>query len=112
MKMYMYIIIAFAIWNLAVFCMFGIDKFRAKEGLWRISEKTLVACSFLLGGVGALLGMLIFRHKTKHSKFRIYIPFFAIYSVFFLVLILQNAEVDNLDIIKMGRVLTKILSAL
>ena len=44
------------------FCLYGVDKRRAKRGAWRIPEKTLLLCTWLLGGVGALIGMRVFHH--------------------------------------------------
>ena len=40
------------------FCLYGVDKRRAKRGAWRIPEKTLLLCTWLLGGVGALLSLI------------------------------------------------------
>ena len=60
--------------NLIAFAVFGIDKKRAKKGQWRIPEKTLFLTALLGGSVGAILGMYIFRHKTKHWYFQIGIP--------------------------------------
>jgi len=54
--------------------MFGLDKYKAKTGKWRISEKTLLLSSFLLGSLGGLLGMGVFKHKTKHLKFKLLMP--------------------------------------
>ena len=62
------------IWNILVFSVYGIDKFNSMDNKWRVSEKNLIAMAFALGGIGALLGMAIFRHKTKRRKFRIWIP--------------------------------------
>ncbi|MBQ7971716.1 MAG: DUF1294 domain-containing protein [Clostridia bacterium] len=62
------------IWNSIVFILFGADKYKAKRGHWRIPEKFLLGCAFLFGSVGAFLGMKVFRHKTRHNKFRIGIP--------------------------------------
>ena len=56
------------------FCLYGVDKRRAKRGAWRIPEKTLLLCTWLLGGVGALIGMRVFRHKTKHRAFTVSAP--------------------------------------
>lgn len=55
--------------NLATFAVYGIDKSRAKRGVWRVPEKTLFLLPLLGGSVGALLGMRAFRHKTKHWYF-------------------------------------------
>ncbi len=62
------------IWNGIVFILFGADKYKAKKGRWRIPERFLLWCAFLFGSVGALLGMKVFRHKTRHNKFRIGLP--------------------------------------
>ena len=66
--------IALLVWNLVVFILYGVDKAKAKRGSRRIPEKTLLWCAFLLGGVGGMAGMLVFRHKTRHTKFRILLP--------------------------------------
>lgn len=50
------------------------DKLKAKHGKWRIPEATLMGVAAIGGSLGALLGMNIFRHKTKHPKFYIGIP--------------------------------------
>ncbi len=60
--------------NIAAFAMFGIDKKRAQRKQWRISEKALFLSAILGGSVGAIFGMQIFRHKTKHWYFRFGIP--------------------------------------
>ena len=60
------------------FAMMGIDKKRAIKRQWRISERTLIITSFLGGGIGSFLGMLVFHHKTKHRKFIILLPMSAI----------------------------------
>ena len=54
--------------NLINFILYGIDKYKAKHNLWRISEKTLLTLS-VLAGVGGILGMEIFHHKTREKKF-------------------------------------------
>ena len=55
--------------NLAAFVLYGADKRRAKQGTWRIPEKTLFLLPLLGGSIGALLGMRVFHHKTKHWYF-------------------------------------------
>lgn len=60
--------------NAAGFCMMGIDKYRARKGLWRIKESALIMSAILGGGAGAYIGMQAFRHKTKHKKFTTGIP--------------------------------------
>ena len=61
--------------NFAAFLTFWSDKCRARKNRWRIPERTLLLLAGIGGSVGALLGMLLFRHKTKHAKFFIGIPF-------------------------------------
>ena len=55
--------------NLVTFAVYGIDKAKAKRGAWRMPEKTLFLLPLLGGSLGALLGMRVFRHKTKHWYF-------------------------------------------
>ena len=59
------------------FCLYGVDKRRAKRGAWRIPEKTLLLLAALGGGIGAWLGMEVFRHKTQHRSFRVIVPLFT-----------------------------------
>ena len=60
--------------NLWAFALMGIDKRRAKKDVWRVKEKTLFLPVLLGGGVGGILGMKMFRHKTKHWYFRFGFP--------------------------------------
>lgn len=60
--------------NIVTFAYYGIDKQRAIKKEWRIPEKTLLGLALIGGSVGALLGMEVFRHKTKHWKFKIGVP--------------------------------------
>ena len=55
--------------NLAAFAVYGVDKSRARRGAWRVPEKTLFLLPLLGGSIGALLGMRVFHHKTKHWYF-------------------------------------------
>ena len=50
------------------------DKLKAKRGVWRISEATLMGIAAVGGSIGALAGMYLFRHKTRHIKFTLGIP--------------------------------------
>ena len=61
-------------WNVAAFCLMGVDKWKAKHGRWRLPEKVLFLSALAGGSVGALLGMGFFRHKTRHPKFTVGIP--------------------------------------
>lgn len=63
------LIVILAAVSLAAFIVYGADKSRAKRGAWRISEKALLGLSFFGGAAGGLLGMVLFRHKTRHWYF-------------------------------------------
>lgn len=60
--------------NLLAFICFGVDKQKAKSHQWRISEKTLLGIAVCGGSLGAICGMRIFHHKTKHAKFAVGLP--------------------------------------
>ena len=67
--------------NLAGFFLMGIDKWKAKRNAWRISEKALFLPAVLGGAVGAIVGMRVFRHKTKHWYFRFGMPAILIFQI-------------------------------
>ena len=60
--------------NIVTFLVYGIDKWKAKQGSWRISEATLLMLAVIGGTIGALLGMQVWRHKTMHLKFKYGLP--------------------------------------
>lgn len=64
--------------NLIAFALYGIDKKRAKRKEFRIPEKALLWMARIGGGIGSWLGIKLFRHKTKHTKFRIVVPFWML----------------------------------
>lgn len=69
--------------NIVALAAYGIDKLLAKlkakkPGVSRIPEKTLLLLAALGGGIGAWLGMELFRHKTQHRSFRICVPLFTL----------------------------------
>ncbi len=63
------IVSAFIILNVWTFMLFGIDKIRAENGSWRVSEATLLFWAFLGGSIGAYAGRAVFRHKTRKQPF-------------------------------------------
>lgn len=69
------------IMNVIAFFMYGIDKQKARKNKWRISEAALLGVAFFGGSLGALAGMKIFHHKTKHWKFKILVPLFLVLHV-------------------------------
>ena len=71
-----------ALINLLGFTLMYIDKIRAINKKWRISENTLMLVSILGGSIGSYFGLKLFRHKTKHIKFSIGIPIIIIIQIF------------------------------
>ena len=67
-------LVFYALMTIVTFVLYGVDQAKAKKGKWRIPEKTLLLFAACFGGLGAFLGMKIFRHKTKHTSFRILVP--------------------------------------
>ena len=60
--------------NLVTFFVYGIDKYKARKGKWRISEATLLIMAATGGSIGAWFGMKTWHHKTKHKKFKYGVP--------------------------------------
>jgi uncharacterized membrane protein YsdA (DUF1294 family) len=52
------------------FAAFAWDKHRARKGMWRISENTLLLLALIGGSLGAFAGQRILRHKTRKEPFR------------------------------------------
>ena len=67
--------------NLIAFTIYGADKRRALKDRWRVPEKTLFLVALLGGSLGALLGMHVFHHKTKHWYFRVFIPLILVLQI-------------------------------
>ncbi len=55
--------------SLITLFLYGIDKRSARRSRRRIRERTLFLFAILGGAAGALLGMRLFHHKTKHTYF-------------------------------------------
>ena len=71
--------------NIIAFILYGLDKKYAREGRWRIPEKTLLGIAMIGGAAGAWIGMQTFRHKTKHMSFRTLVPLFAVVHVWIII---------------------------
>ena len=68
--------------NAVAFLLMRIDKQKARKNRWRIPESTLIMTAVLGGSIGALAGMYLFRHKTKHLKFTLGVPAILVIQVF------------------------------
>ena len=81
--------------NIVTFLVYGIDKWKAKsqrkvktkQGYSRISETTLLMLAVIGGSIGALLGLKIWHHKTKHKKFKFGLPLILLAQIALIYLI-------------------------
>ena len=79
--------------NLVSFFLYGLDKAEAKRRGGRIPERTLFWVARIGGGAGCWLGMLLFRHKTKHIRFKILVPLWTIiWAIGIVMLILITSQ--------------------
>ena len=76
--------------NLFGLIIMGVDKSRAKRRKWRIPEATLFLVAIIGGSVGSILGMYLFRHKTKHWYFRFGLPLILILHLAAFILLFQG----------------------
>ena len=67
--------------NIVTFLVFIGDKHKARKNAWRVPESKLLMLALIGGSIGELLGMLICKHKTRHLKFVVGIPFIIIIQV-------------------------------
>ena len=67
--------------NIVSFFLYGIDKYKAKKGQWRIPEATLLMIAVIGGSIGAWVGMRLWHHKTMHKKFKYGIPLIIIMQI-------------------------------
>ena len=86
-----YFIIYLIAINIITFLVMGLDKWKAKRGSWRIQEATLFGLVLFGGGIGGVLGMSVFRHKTKKLKFKIGFPLILIVEVILIIYFLINS---------------------
>ncbi len=68
--------------NLIGFLLMGIDKRKAKKHSWRIPEATLFTAALLGGSIGAIVGMYLFHHKTRHWYFVVGMPLILLLQLF------------------------------
>lgn len=73
--------------NAVSFLLMLTDKWKARKNRWRVPEATLMGAALLGGSLGALGGMYLVRHKTKHIKFTLGIPVILAVQIVLLVLL-------------------------
>ena len=79
----------YGVMNIIALIIYGIDKRRAVRLEWRLSESTLLLPAALGGAYGALMGMLLFHHKTRKKKFVILVPLFVIIHTVILLMVIR-----------------------
>ena len=67
-----------------------IDKQKAKRGAWRIPEATLIGIAAMGGSIGAIAGMYLFRHKTRHPKFFVGLPLILIVQIGAIIFLMKS----------------------
>lgn len=60
--------------NAVTFIVYGIDKYKAKKAMWRISDATLLMLPVLGESIRAWIAIRVWRHKTMHKLFKHGIP--------------------------------------
>ena len=76
--------------NITSFLLYGIDKYKAKKGRWRISEATLLTMAAIGGSIGAWAGMRLWHDKTMLKKFKYGIPVIIIMQIALVVYLHTN----------------------
>lgn len=85
-----FLIIYFVIMNIVGFAIMGIDKRKAIKRTFRIPEATLFIVALIGGSIGSILGMQVFRHKTRHWYFVFGMPAILIVQIALLIFLLTG----------------------
>ncbi len=85
-----YFLISTTLFNLLAFIVFGYDKRNAKNGRWRVPEALFLLWSFFGAAIGILMGMRVFRHKTLHRSFQIFIPLLSLWNIAWFYLLIME----------------------
>lgn len=67
--------------SIFTFLLFGYDKLMAIWKKRRVPEKTLLFFTLIGGSIGTLLGMNIFRHKTRKTSFQFWVALVLIIQI-------------------------------
>ncbi len=62
--------VVYLLMSVVTFCVYALDKYKAKKGTWRTPERTLHVLELLCGWPGALAAQQILRHKSYKKSFR------------------------------------------
>ena len=94
METVIWIVVYFAAVNLIGYASMGIDKYRAQNHKWRISEAMLFFFAIIGGSVGSIIGMRFFRHKTKHKKFTIGLPIILLIQIAIVIYLIVSPQLN------------------
>ena len=72
--------------NIVTFILYGIDKLLAIKKMYRVHEFSLIFLGMVGGSLGAILGMMLFHHKTRKIKFYITNISFLIIQVILVII--------------------------
>lgn len=87
------------IMNLLGFFIMFLDKQKARQGKWRIPEKTLFFTALLGGSLGTTLGMHTFRHKTKHWYFKYGMPLILFLQAILLFFLIDLTMIHSVNLL-------------
>lgn len=94
----MWLLIAYLIIiNALGFFLMLADKRRARKKKWRIPEATLFIVAAVGGSLGILLGMYLFRHKTRHLRFTGGIPLILALQILLALIIATIVTTDTTE---------------
>ncbi len=84
------IIVVLVILNIFGFILVSLDKYKAKNKLWRIPERSFFLLSILGGSIGVYIGLFFFNHKTRNWYFMTVIPFILLAQIIFIYYLLNK----------------------
>lgn len=84
------IIITLIVLNIFGFVLVSLDKYKAKNRLWRIPERSFFILSILGGSIGVYIGLFVFNHKTRNWYFMTLIPLIIIIQTVFIYYLLNK----------------------
>lgn len=88
--MHKFFISVLVLLNIFGFILVSLDKYKAKNRLWRIPERSFFLLSIMGGSVGVYLGLFVFKHKTRHWYFMTLIPLILIAQIVFIYFLFKK----------------------
>ena len=89
-------LISFVLVNALTFLLCYLDKRRAIQNRYRISEKTLIFFTVALGGLGALFGMYLLKHKTRKTQFKLTVAIGVIIAIIPVIHVVHGLTLDRI----------------